>query len=290
MTSFCCVYLLVSCNSDYKDHAYVGYTNDPNHRIRQHNGEIAGGARKTSYKRPWKFVLYVSGFADKISALQFEYAWQHPTHSRLLRKYAQNIKKQGRRHLIRYKLAVLQKMLSECSPWNTMPLNISLCDPSYETLLPSFPSRIVIKSVILKGKRYAPERPTLGFLPQASHNCVICLDPCGALATGCGFHDCGMSVHITCLASWFLKKENTPKLIPTTVAHCPHCTRHQHWSDVVARWRETQEIVAEDSDSEDDEEPVEKKPVISASALSILEKIKKQAQSHNSNKNSSNYF
>lgn len=35
--------------------SYVGVTNDPCRRLRQHNGEVAGGARYTSRYHPWIF-------------------------------------------------------------------------------------------------------------------------------------------------------------------------------------------------------------------------------------------
>ena len=37
-----CVYVLRSLSSPAR--SYVGYTSDPAHRLRQHNGEVAGGA------------------------------------------------------------------------------------------------------------------------------------------------------------------------------------------------------------------------------------------------------
>lgn len=57
---------------------YIGYTTDFTRRIRQHNGEIKGGAKKTRNFRPWKPVLIISGFYDNSTALRFEYRLQRP--------------------------------------------------------------------------------------------------------------------------------------------------------------------------------------------------------------------
>ena len=54
---------------------YIGATNDPAHRLKQHNGELAGGAKATKGKQ-WTQALYVSGFPDWSNTLQFEWAWK----------------------------------------------------------------------------------------------------------------------------------------------------------------------------------------------------------------------
>ena len=64
--------------------AYVGFTVTPRRRLRQHNAEIKGGAYKTR-KYHWNHVCIISGFPNKIVALQFEWQWQHPNVSRLLK-------------------------------------------------------------------------------------------------------------------------------------------------------------------------------------------------------------
>lgn len=57
---------------------YVGVTNDLKRRLRQHNGEISGGARSTRACAPtWRMVLYLEGFRSKQEALQFEWAWHN---------------------------------------------------------------------------------------------------------------------------------------------------------------------------------------------------------------------
>ena len=66
--SYC--YLLYSRNN-----TYIGATVNPDHRLRQHNGEIVGGAKRTK-GHVWKRALYVSGFPNWVAALQFEWAWK----------------------------------------------------------------------------------------------------------------------------------------------------------------------------------------------------------------------
>lgn len=57
---------------------YVGCTNNFRRRLRQHNGELVGGARSTRSKllRPWRPVFHVTGL-NKREALQLEWALKH---------------------------------------------------------------------------------------------------------------------------------------------------------------------------------------------------------------------
>lgn len=52
---------------------YIGSTTDVNRRLRQHNGEIKGGARATSrFPGKWSMIAYLSGFTDRSSACRWE--------------------------------------------------------------------------------------------------------------------------------------------------------------------------------------------------------------------------
>ena len=69
-------YLLISTTGN----TYIGATVDPDRRLRQHNKELVGGARRTGQAvasgERWERVCKVSGFPDNHAALQFEWRWK----------------------------------------------------------------------------------------------------------------------------------------------------------------------------------------------------------------------
>ena len=67
------VYLLRS-TTDFR--TYVGATLDVDRRLRQHNGQLSGGARATAGGQ-WIRVCHIKGFPHERAALQFEWAWKH---------------------------------------------------------------------------------------------------------------------------------------------------------------------------------------------------------------------
>jgi predicted GIY-YIG superfamily endonuclease len=72
-------YILLSASGR---RTYIGKTNNPHRRLRQHNGEIAGGAKATRTDRPWSHICLISGFKSEKEALRFEYMLKHFKRSR----------------------------------------------------------------------------------------------------------------------------------------------------------------------------------------------------------------
>ena len=95
------VYLLQSDSGA----TYIGATVDLDHRLRQHNKEIKGGAHATSAKvlrgEQWIRVCHIRGFPDWVAALQFEWRWKQ-----LSRKYT------GRMNPLERRLRALRDLLS----------------------------------------------------------------------------------------------------------------------------------------------------------------------------------
>jgi len=68
------IYILQSTVDEKK--SYVGVTNSLPRRLRQHNGELAGGARYTHARRPWRFfAIFV--VANRHDALSIEWKIKH---------------------------------------------------------------------------------------------------------------------------------------------------------------------------------------------------------------------
>ena len=68
-SSFSVYVLRSSCTN----RTYVGATTNMARRIRQHNGELAGGARATSAGRPWRCVALVRNLPSWSDALKLEW-------------------------------------------------------------------------------------------------------------------------------------------------------------------------------------------------------------------------
>ncbi len=110
-----CVYLLQSTVNPIR--TYCGITNNRAKRIRQHNGEIVGGARFTRKDRPWRMVAILNGFETLSEAAKFEWSMHHPGKRRLRKPY---IRLHGRLNCMN------QLLQSEpwIGRWNNDPLKV----------------------------------------------------------------------------------------------------------------------------------------------------------------------
>ncbi|XP_004303087.1 PREDICTED: structure-specific endonuclease subunit slx1 [Fragaria vesca subsp. vesca] len=68
------VYLILSTNAPIK--TYVGVTTDFSRRLKQHNGELKGGAKASRAGRPWICACLVHGFKDQNEVCSFESKWK----------------------------------------------------------------------------------------------------------------------------------------------------------------------------------------------------------------------
>lgn len=111
-----CVYCLKFNNGEK---TYVGATVDFARRLRQHNGELVGGAKYTTAAGAgWTPVFVVRGFPDQTAALQFEWALKRES----LRQAGRDRVERRRRAL----LALMHKdrVTSRASLLSTWPLSV----------------------------------------------------------------------------------------------------------------------------------------------------------------------
>lgn len=76
-------YIIRSTNLNFINSTYNGSTNNLTRRLRQHNGEIVGGAKATKGKGHWVYIAIWEGFKTHKEALSCEWKIKHPTNARI---------------------------------------------------------------------------------------------------------------------------------------------------------------------------------------------------------------
>jgi predicted GIY-YIG superfamily endonuclease len=77
-------YLLKNSHQKHLLKTYNGSTNNIQRRLRQHNKELAGGAKYTSKygESTWEYFFLMTGFPDNINCLQAEWRMKYPTNKK----------------------------------------------------------------------------------------------------------------------------------------------------------------------------------------------------------------
>jgi len=261
------VYLLYCMNPKYKGRTYIGYTRDPNRRISQHNrGTQAGGAWRTSNKGPWEMVLIIHGFPNDISALRFEWAWQHPQSSRRLNGLPP---KKSREKSYDFCMRLVASMLN-LGPWHKLPLTVRWLKPEFKV---EFPSELqpplhmpivygpvksksigVKKQKKKKSSKEAPEE-LIEYGETASSDDLLC-NICFTEVTVsqrvvCLYPKCKAVSHILCLGREFTK--NTEELLPVK-GNCPTCGGEEVWGNIIRKKRGCYEELEEDTTDGDEDD------------------------------------
>jgi hypothetical protein len=107
---------------------------NPLRRIRQHNGEISCGAKRTHKCRPWEIVTIVYGFPNKHAALQFEWHWQHPRESTKLQGKIGSEPSFGRGNGVKSKLKVMAALISQ-PPFVSQAIGVRFKDASIKQMI-----------------------------------------------------------------------------------------------------------------------------------------------------------
>ena len=239
--AFAGCYLLRSQNPAFKEACYVGFTVDPPHRLKQHNGQIQGGAFKTHSKRPWEMTIVVHGFPSRKHALRFEWAWQHPTEAKGLKElnWHQLFQKTGGPTKYRSHIRILKELLN-MSPWDRLDLRVCVTVSDVFDMLTKEEPKITEHHTIEMGK-LANLMIGTQFFPTPGRKvplkCVICAthnNPPEQPANWVICPFCGAFLHLRCLARILISQSPHAgtALIPTTGV-CPSCCESIVWRDIV---------------------------------------------------------
>ncbi|KAK1294529.1 hypothetical protein QJS10_CPA16g01031 [Acorus calamus] len=108
------VYLIASSQIP---RTYVGVTTDFPRRLKQHNGELKGGAKASRAGRPWVCACIVRGFENRSKACEFEFKWKSFSRKLPRKPKDGHSEDQGSLALLKHREAALDrvKCLLDCS-------------------------------------------------------------------------------------------------------------------------------------------------------------------------------
>lgn len=132
-------YILRGAGRVGRNYTYVGKTNNMTRRLRQHNGELHGGARRTHTRRPHRPFIIIGGFPSERAALQFEWAMKH--------RRAKNSRGQAGRIRTLEHLLLLSRWTTR-SPWQAtlqLVVRTTLTRHQYVSMMPDDP---VLKALV----------------------------------------------------------------------------------------------------------------------------------------------
>ena len=254
-------YCLESQSPVWHGSSYIGFTTNPRRRIRQHNGELTNGARRTKGRRPWKMVVFIGPFSSEVSGLKFEWSWTYPSRSARLRRHGTHLTGRGG---IAATLKTLNAML-HTPPWSLMPLPVSWVlpvSPVHKALV-HVPETMREVEVELDKCSFDTGRCKIGHDmvlhpdnktkegAEEDTLCPICLQPIQTGFTTDDLHflpvrcvSCHTQFCVRCLAAVGAARPHRDtrtgttdgvrfsSLIPKTV-RCPICKVEQLWADVL---------------------------------------------------------
>lgn len=180
---------------------------------------------------PWEMVLIVHGFPNQISALRFEWAWQHPKRSRRLNQVPA---KKSRERVFDYNIRLLSEMLN-VGPWNRLPLIVRWLKP--EVKFVEFPSdrQPPLHMPIVRGpvKSKKVRKPSEQMENEDNLICSVCFEDVRTKdRLQCLSPKCAAVSHLECLAKHFLR--GSERFLPVS-GQCPVCDVDTLWGDLVRK-------------------------------------------------------